>query len=228
MESRTLINTFYLVETILKGLFLVMSPLNLRWTLTAAFFASLIGVIRVLKRPQFNKEYLAKFFMNNHGQNLFYIAFGALGFINYLYYAPIALFFFYGIAEYINMKFPTATISQYTAIIRHHRFYIMEGRCRIEMAFLAYLILTLPLDFMNRLIKVFMIAQYLLIKYRINNEFRYASSSVNSWIEGKISGIGFVLNGYKKLAGIVHDYANRQPEAAPAAPAAGAPAAPHQ
>jgi hypothetical protein len=131
MESRRLINTFYLLETILKGLFLVMSPFNIRWTLATAFLASLIGVIRVLKRPQFNKEYLAKFFMNNHGQNLLYIAFGALGFVNYLYYAPIALFFFYGISEYINIKHPNANISQYIAIIRHHRFYILEGRCRI-------------------------------------------------------------------------------------------------
>jgi hypothetical protein len=167
--------------------------------------------------------------MNNHGQNLLYITFGSLGFVNYLYYAPIALFFFYGIAEYINMKHPTASISQYTGIIRNHRFYIMEGRCRIEMVFLAYLVITLPLDFMNRLIKVFMIGQYLLIKYRINNEFRYASSSVNAWIEAKISGIGFLLNGYKKLAGIVHDYANRQPEAPAPAPAPAAEnAAPHQ
>jgi hypothetical protein len=78
---------------------------------------------------------------------------------------------------------------------------------------------------MNRLIKVFMIGQYLLIKYRINNEFRYASSSVNASIEAKISGVGFLLNGYKKIVGIVYDYANRQPEAAAAAPA---PAAPHQ
>ena len=36
--------------------------------------------------------------MNNHGQNLLYISFGMSGPVNYLYYAPIALFFLFGVA----------------------------------------------------------------------------------------------------------------------------------
>lgn len=87
----------YVVETIFKALFLVMSIFNLKYTLIVAFTASFAGLLRVCKTPQFNKEYLARAMLNNHGQNLLYISIGSLGFINYLYYAPIVLFFAYGI-----------------------------------------------------------------------------------------------------------------------------------
>lgn len=87
----------YIVETIFKVFFLVMSIFNLKYTLVVAFTASVAGLLRVCKTPQFNKEYLAKAMMNNHGQNLLYVSIGSLGFINYLYYAPIVLFFAYGI-----------------------------------------------------------------------------------------------------------------------------------
>lgn len=87
----------YVVETVFKALFLVMSIFNLKYTLIVAFTASLAGLLRVCKTPQFNKEYLAKAMLNNHGQNLLYISIGSLGFINYLYYAPIVIFFAYGI-----------------------------------------------------------------------------------------------------------------------------------
>lgn len=96
MES-TLIKVFYPIETLLKAVFLITSLLNTQYTLLVAFAASAIGLLRVCKTPQFNKEYLVKVVLNNHGQNVFYIIFGTMGFINYLYYAPIALFFAYGI-----------------------------------------------------------------------------------------------------------------------------------
>ena len=93
----SLITIAYPIETILKLVFITLSPFNVRFTLIAAFLASLVGLLRVLKTPQFNKEYLGKVFQNNHGQNLLYISFGSMGFVNYLYYAPIVLFFAYGI-----------------------------------------------------------------------------------------------------------------------------------
>lgn len=87
----------YIIETILKCIFLVMSLFNLQYTLIVALLASAIALYRVYKVPQMNKEYLAKVLMNNHGQNILYIAIGSLGFINYLYYAPIVVFFAYNI-----------------------------------------------------------------------------------------------------------------------------------
>lgn len=202
----------YLVETLLKVAFLVMSLFNLKYTLVVAFAASLIGLLRVLKRPQFNKEYLARVLMNNHGQNLLYISIGSLGFINYLYYAPIALFFAYNIVEFVKIKFPSHSFNaSYGDIIRYNKFYVYEGKCKIELAFLAYCIVTLPFDLMGRLIKIFIMAQFLLVKYRLNNEFRYACTSVNALIEDKTKFIGFLHNGYKKVAGLVYEYATRDP-----------------
>lgn len=96
-NSFNLINIAYPLETVLKLIFITLSPFNVPYTLLAAFLASLVGLLRVLKTPQFNKEYLGKVFLNNHGQNLLYISFGSIGFVNYIYYAPIVLFFSYGI-----------------------------------------------------------------------------------------------------------------------------------
>lgn len=201
----------YLVETLLKVVFLVMSLFNLKYTLVVAFSASIFGLLRVLKRPQFNKEYLARVLTNNHGQNLLYISIGSLGFINYLYYAPIVLFFAYNIIEFVKIKFPASSFNAYGDVIRYNKFYVYEGKCKIELAFLAYCIVTLPFDLMGRLIKIFIMAQFLLVKYRLNNEFRYACTSVNNLIDDKTKSIGFLNNGYKKLAGWIHEYATRDP-----------------
>jgi hypothetical protein len=134
-----------------------------------------------------------------------------LGFINYLYYAPIALFFAYNIFDYIKFKFPDSTLNKYGVIIRYNRFYIYEGKCKIEIAFLVYCIVTLPFDLMGRLIKIFIMAQFLMVKYRLNTELRYACASINALIEDKTKSIGFLNNGYKKAAGWLYEYVNRDP-----------------
>jgi hypothetical protein len=56
--------------------------------------------------------------------------------------------------------------------------------------------------------------QFLLVKYRLNAEFRYACTSVNTLIEGLTSKVAFLNNGYKKIAGYVYDYATRDPRGA--------------
>lgn len=58
----------------------------------------------------------------------------------------------------------------------------------------------------------------MLVKYRLNNEFRYACTSINSTIESWTASIGFINGAYKKLASWVYDYANRDPNAGQAAP----------
>lgn len=45
----------YPIETVFKLVFVLISPFNIRFTLISAFLASLMGLLRVLKRPQFNK-----------------------------------------------------------------------------------------------------------------------------------------------------------------------------
>ena len=189
-----------------------MSPFNLSYTLLVAFLSSLLGLIRVCKMPKFSKEYLAKAIMNNHGQNILYISVGSMGFVNYLYYAPIVLFFAFNIVEFVKIKFPASNFNAlYGDMIRNNKFYVYEGKCRIEMAFLAYCVVTLPLDFLGRAIKIFVLAQMFFVKYRISNEFRYACVSINKLIEDKTKPVGFLHNGYIKLIGYVHEYANRDP-----------------
>jgi hypothetical protein len=203
-----------------------MSPFNIRFTLLTAFLASLIGLLRVLKRPQFSKEYLARVFQNNHGQNLLYVSFGSMGFVNYLYYAPIAIFFAFGVSEFIKIKFPSSGFNYYGDLLRYNKYYVYEGKGRIEIFFFIYLVLTLPFDFMGRAIKAFLIGQFLFIKYRISPEFTYSCRSINNWILAKTYPIGFLNSAWIKVGGWIHSYATRdispqqaqaQPEAQPQA-----------
>jgi preprotein translocase subunit Sss1 len=83
----------YMVESLLKVVFIVMSTINAQYTIIVGLVASILAILRVCKRPQFNKDYLAKVLLNNHGQNVLYLLIGSLGFVNYLYYAPVILFF---------------------------------------------------------------------------------------------------------------------------------------
>ena len=204
-----LVGLSYPIETAFKVLFIVMAPFNIRFTLLTAFLASLMALLRVLKRPQFNKEYLAKVFMNNHGQNLLYISFGAIGFVNYLYYAPMILFFAFNVVEFLKIKFPNLSFNKYGDVIRLNKFWIYEGKCRIELFFFFYLLFSLPLDFMSRAIKCFMMGQFLFIKYRLSAEFRHSCFIINQWMENKTSSIGFLNSGYKKFANMIYGYATR-------------------
>jgi hypothetical protein len=62
--------------------------------------------------------------MNNHGQNILYISFGATGHVNYLYYSPIVLFFGYGIVEYVNMKWRDSKYKRYVDMVRNNKYYV--------------------------------------------------------------------------------------------------------
>lgn len=136
--------------------------------------------------------------------------------MNYLFYAPIVIFFAYNIIEFIKIKFPANSFNAYGDVIRYNKFYVYEGKCKAEIIFLVYCICTLPLDLMGRAIKVFIMAQFLMVKYRLSNEFRYSCTSMNKFIEDKTQSIGFLHNGYKKIAGWIYDFANRDPNAAQA------------
>ena len=73
-----------------------------------------------------------------------------------------------------------------------------------------YMLFSLPFDFMGRIIKVFLMAQYLLIKYRINAEFRYSCASINQWILQKTYPIGILNKAYLTLSGWIYGYATRE------------------
>lgn len=119
----------YLAETAFKAAFIFMAILNLQYTITVGFIASLCGLIRMLKTPKFNKEYLQRALMNNHGQNILYIGMGCVGNTNFLFFAPLMLYFFYGLAEFFNLKFPGNTghpgIKKAVDQIRNNKWYFM-------------------------------------------------------------------------------------------------------
>jgi H+/Cl- antiporter ClcA len=106
-----------------------MAPFNLPYTIIVGVAASLCGVIRMLKTPQLNKVYFQKVLMNNHGQNVLYLGMGSFGVSNLLFYSPIMLYFFYGLAEFYNLKFPVGSgnpkIRSFIDQIRTHRWFFM-------------------------------------------------------------------------------------------------------
>lgn len=107
------------------------------YVLLIGFLASLLGLLRMLKMPQFNKEYLEKVLKNNHGQNILYIGMGAMGYSNFLFLSPLMLYFAYGLMEFYNQKFPKkegeadSKLRQLYEICRNNKFYIMEGKSRL-------------------------------------------------------------------------------------------------
>jgi hypothetical protein len=74
-----------------------MAVINATGTVLIAFIVTIMALLRVLKTPQFNRDYAQKVLLNNHGQNIFYIGIGAMGQVNFLYYAPLVVFFAFGV-----------------------------------------------------------------------------------------------------------------------------------
>lgn len=64
-----------------------------------------------------------------------YIGIGAMGFTNFLYYSPLMLFFAFGVAEFVNQKYPNGKFSEkympYVTLMRNQKFYIMEGKAKL-------------------------------------------------------------------------------------------------
>jgi hypothetical protein len=87
----------------------------------------------------------------------------------------------------------------------------MEGKAKLEIACFVFLICSLPLDFLNRLLKVFIMGQYLLMKFRISNEFRYACSEVHKLVDSKTKAVGFVNSLYNKAIDFVYKIATSNP-----------------
>ena len=53
--SSSLVNTFYPIENILKFVFIPMAIFNMTGTVLVAFIVTIMAILRVLKKPQFNK-----------------------------------------------------------------------------------------------------------------------------------------------------------------------------
>lgn len=206
------ITPIYMAETALKAAYLVMAPFNLPYTIIVGLLASLCGLFRMLKKPELNKAYLQKALMNNHGQNILYLGMGSVGVANFLFYSPIMLYFFYGLAEFYNLKFPGATgnakIHGYVDQIRNNRWYFMETKSRLEILCFVYLLITIPIDF-GRILKCLLIGQYNMLRYRVTAETKHAATNINNMVKNKISGISFLLNIWNKITDFIFKIANQ-------------------
>lgn len=99
----------------------------------------------------------------------------------------------------------------YVNLVRNQKFYVMEGKAKLEIVYFIFLICTLPFGFMQRLMKVFILGQYLLMKYRISNEFRYGCSDIHRFIDSKTKSIGFINSLYNKAIDYVYKFATADP-----------------
>lgn len=152
--------------------------------------------------------------MNHHGQNVLYLGMGAAGQPNFLFYAPLLLYFFYGLAEFYNQLYPQNTgnpkLRGYVEQVRTHKWFFMETKSRLEIIYFVYLLVTIPLDF-SRILKCLLMGQYNMLRYRATQETRHAATSINKFITDKIQGVGFLLNGYNKIIEYVYKFANQNP-----------------
>ena len=147
--------------------------------------------------------------MSSHGQNLFYILSGVSGKTSYLYLSPMVLFFGYGIVEYIKIKFPVNGYSDHIDMVRSNKYFIFETKTKLEILFLIYLIFTLPMDLFGKAIKVFLLAQLLVMKYKMNPEFKTACGVIHAWTLEKTRAFGGVHSAYVKATDWINGFATR-------------------
>ena len=99
----------------------------------------------------------------------------------------------------------------YVNLMRTQKYYIMEGKSKIEIVYFVFVICSLPFDFFNKLIKVFLMGQYLLMKYRVTNECRTAAGEIHRFIDGKTKSIGVINSLYNKGVEYAYKFATQDP-----------------
>ena len=68
---------------------------------------------------------------------------------------------------------------------------------------------------MGKLLKVVLLGQYLLLKYKISQESRYAASEIHKMIDTKTKSIAFINSFYNKLVGYLYTFATADLQAQP-------------
>ncbi|KAL4485040.1 hypothetical protein ABPG72_014560 [Tetrahymena utriculariae] len=179
----------YSFENYLKVIFL-LTFFNTR---AVAHYSSIIicilAIIRQLKRPRYTKQYVQQLAQNYFAQNLVYMLVFAFhsDSRNVLYFFPLALHFWIGICEYLNIsknklyykaeKFITQT--------RQNKDRIMLLKSQYEIVYL--LILFVEIFFgLSSIFLVIFYYNFLKIKYIINTSTQLAFQKINSAIKARI------------------------------------------
>jgi hypothetical protein len=145
--------------------------------------------------------------MNNHGQNILYIILGLNSSPNYLFYSPMVLFFGYGITDYLKITYPQNKYITQIDMIRSNRGAIFQTKGILEIIYLVYNVVTIFMDTFSKVVRIFLLGQMLVMKYKINEEFKGSCRVVHAWIITKISGISILYVNYVKLTDMVYRYA---------------------
>jgi hypothetical protein len=66
---------------------------------------------------------------------------------------------------------------------------------------------------MNKLLKVVLLGQYLWLKFKISNEFRFACSEIHKFFDSKTKSIGFINGFYNKAIDKIYAMATADPRA---------------
>ncbi len=64
---------------------------------------------------------------------------------------------------------------------------------------------------MSRLMKVIILGQYVLMKFRISNEFRYGCSEIHKFVDSKTKSVGFINSIYNKIINYAYGVATADP-----------------
>ncbi len=59
--------------------------------------------------------------------------------------------------------------------------------------------------------KVVILGQYMLMKFRISNEFRYGCSEIHKFVDSKTKSIGFINSIYNKAINYMYQFATSDP-----------------
>lgn len=140
---------------------------------------------------------------NQFGLTLFYLAMLATQHSTrtYLFYAPISLLFFLGVVEYLNLKHREQIPTSYLPLIqtiRENKKAIYVAKGKLEFLYEILLVCTLPFDF-QLILSVVMLGQYLFLKHKISEDFKWAMYDINGAIGGVVRGVPVVGWLYAKI-----------------------------
>ena len=188
-EPTIVVNLFHL-EGILKliffpSIFLLPGKAN-----HIAAFICILGIFRQCKLPSLTKEWGRKFLTNDFTHNLFYMVpflfFG--GAYSFVYYIPLGIHFWIGLAQYIYLKHPKIyqRMSKYIDFTRQNDKFLKLQKAKFEFYELG-IILFYGLLGQGSLMLFLIYGNFLRVKYILSDTTKQAATDINVWIEQKFN-----------------------------------------
>ncbi len=202
----------YLVETLVKVLFIGSYWLAPGYCTILAVAACFMAVYRRLKTIEFSRAYLERFLQNEYGTNILFIfSFSSTGY-SLFFYAPLVLHFLTGIAEYIILAgeaWPTLKryLGGYALKIKANRQVFLTTKAKIDMVYLPIAVILTLFNF-SRLISTVVYVQYILMRSRASREFVEGTAELDNQLTPTLTRFG--LGGlYTKLKSLMRSIQTR-------------------